>query len=264
MTTKQATRTSAAAGRRELAEIIRTCEAIAERRFNPFFLDVRLSIETLRKYFPGWTSFEDHCLDARTLNQLAEVLRLQNTQLRFQSSAIYTNPELLKEKIKRMSNDRLASIFLKGWHPIVQLEQLTPHTLSEGLQYWERLLPYVERLTRWELGKPRPPGALQLDEVVRQGVMTREEFALRVTRLWDELKQTAGAGGVEYHEFVRKDDFGATVERAYFVSFLVSFGYARLEEKNGRIALFPNDAKMELKPELLVSFPISLKREVAQ
>lgn len=264
MTEKQKPRPSTAAGRRELGEIIRTCEAIAERKFNPFFLDVRLSIETLRKYFPGWTSFEDHCLDAHTLNQLAEVLRLQNTQLRFQSSAIYTSPELLKEKIKRMSNDRLASIFLKGWHPIVELEQLTQLALSEGLQYWERLLPYVERLTRWQLGRPQPPGTLQLDEGVRQGVMTREEFALRVTRLWDELKQTAGAGGVEYREFVRRNDFAETVERAYFVSFLVSFGYARLEQRDERIALFPNETKMELKPELLVSFPISLKQEIAQ
>ncbi len=262
MSEKTKTRLSLAAGRRELAEVIKTCEAIADRKFNPFFLDVKLSIETVRKYFPSWSTFEDHCLDARTLNQLAEVLRLQNTQLRFQSSAIYTNPELLKEKLKRMSNDKLASTFLKSWHPIVELEQLITSSLSEALAYWQKLLPYSERLARWELGRARPPGALHYEEFVKQGLLSREDFASRVVRLWNEMKEHAKSGDVEYAEFVRAESYAGTVERAYFVSFLVSFGYARMEKRGEAILLAPNETRTELKPELLVSFPISLKQAV--
>src|SRR5208337_1998012 len=59
-------RTTITGGRRELKEIIETCDAISERRFNPFFLDVELGVETLRKYYPKWESFNDHCLDAHT------------------------------------------------------------------------------------------------------------------------------------------------------------------------------------------------------
>jgi len=69
-----------ASGRRELREIIATCEAISKRKFNPFFLEVKLGVETLREYFPHWKSSQDHSLDAHTLNLLAEVVRLQKLQ----------------------------------------------------------------------------------------------------------------------------------------------------------------------------------------
>ena len=51
--------------------------AIKERKFNPFFLDVNLAIQILRKYFPFWDSLDDNCLDAETVKDLAETLDLQ-------------------------------------------------------------------------------------------------------------------------------------------------------------------------------------------
>jgi hypothetical protein len=258
------TKASPASGRKELQEIIATSEAIIDRKFNPFFLDVKFAIETIRKYFPGWKTFEDHCLDVRTLHQLAEVLNLQNSQLRFQSSAIYTNPELLKEKIKRISTERLAAIYLEAWHPTVELEQLTQDGLKEALAYWEQLLPYIDRLTRWEMGRGRPPTVQQYGDLVRQGMLTREEFAKQVVALWNSLKDYARGVPVEYNEFVRRDNYAETVERAYYLSFVVSFGYARLESRDGRLLIIPNEAKEDLRPELLISLPVSLRQVVGR
>ena len=126
---------SLASGRRELKELVETCDAISERKFNPFFLDVKLGVETLRQYFPFWDTFKDHCLDAHTLNRLSEVVRLQNTQLKFQSSALYADPEFIIKKVERMSEKRLAEVFLQSWHPLAELEQLTEETVSNAMAY---------------------------------------------------------------------------------------------------------------------------------
>jgi len=110
----KAERPRLASGRRELRELIQTSEAIRDRKFNPFFLDVGLAVETLRKYFPFWDHIEDHCLDAETINRLAEVLGLQKSQLRYQSSALYTNPQMLEKKFRVLSVKRLGEIFLNS------------------------------------------------------------------------------------------------------------------------------------------------------
>jgi len=62
-------RQTLSAGRKELKEVIETCDAIERRKFNPFFLDVKLGVNTLREYFPLWQEFDDNCLDAHALNR---------------------------------------------------------------------------------------------------------------------------------------------------------------------------------------------------
>jgi len=119
---KKPERVRLTSGRKELRELIQTCGAIREHKFNPFFLDVALAVETLRKYFPHWDLLDDHCLDAETIRDLAEVLGLQKSQLRYQSSALYTSPEMLEKKLRSLSTKRLGEIFLKSWHPIVERE----------------------------------------------------------------------------------------------------------------------------------------------
>src|SRR5208282_3404924 len=145
-------RTTIATGRRELKEIIDTCDAISERRFNPFFLDVELGVETLRKYYPKWESFNDHCLDAHTLNRLAEV-------------------------------------FLQSWHPLAELEQLTDETVNDSLTYWNALLPISERWlrkTQQESAKPHSADSNTLKDLGISG----EEFDDQLIGLWNELRKT--------------------------------------------------------------------------
>ena len=86
-------------GRKELKEIIQTCEAIEKRRFNPFFLDVGLAVETLKTYYPAWEKKDDLMLDADAVRNLSQVLMLQNTQLLFQSSKLYGDPETVKIRL---------------------------------------------------------------------------------------------------------------------------------------------------------------------
>jgi len=254
-----------ASGRKELRELIETCEAIGERKFNPFFLDVGLAVETLRRYFPFWESLDDHCLDAETIKDLAEVLGLQKSQLRYLSSALYTTPEMLERKFRVLSLKRLGEIFLKSWHPIVEREQLTVDGIREGRSYWNQLLSYEERRKKRVLGKAAQPTAADLDSLVKSGIMTREDFAKNLRRLWEELgAETARNGHVEYWAFVRRDTYQETVQRAYFVSFLLTYGFAKMLRDGAKMKLVSLATPTEKVAEGMVSYPIAIPIETGR
>lgn len=258
----RSSRTVLSSGRKELQEIIETCDAISERKFNPFFLDVKLGVETLRQYFPYWEHFEDHCLDAHALNRLSEVVRLQNTQLRFQSSALYADPEFVARKIERMSEKRLAEVFLQSWHPLTELEQLTNGVVAEALDYWNLLLPIEERWKRREYSSGKTPETADSQTLAGLGIHG-EEFGKRLISVWNELRQTYSSKQkpVDYWSFVRGASYTETVQKAYFVSFLVTYGYAKLQSEGDRLLLVPMDRPMDKPVEGTVSFPIPIPKE---
>ena len=260
---KKPERVRLTSGRKELRELIQTCEAVRERKFNPFFLDVGMAIETLRKYFPHWDSLDDHCLDAETINDLAEVLNLQKSQLRYQSSALYTNPEMLERKFRSLSVKRLGEIFLKSWHPVVEREQLTIEAIREGLLYWNELLSYEERRKRLALGRAAPPGTADLDALIKSGILTREEFAKDLRGLWEELRgQTGEDGSVEYWSFIRRGTYQETVQRAYYVSFLLTYGFAKMIRETKDMKLMSLATPTGKTSAGLVSFPIAIRKEM--
>lgn len=260
MTEKPKGTRTLASGRRELEEIIETCEAISERKFNPFFMDVKLGVETLREYFPHWKSFDDHCLDAHTLNRLSEVVRLQNTQLKFQSSALYAEPEFIQRKVERMSEKRLAEVFLQSWHPLAELEQLTNEAVTLSLDYWNLLLPIAERWKRRDYSGGKKPDTADSSILTGLGIHG-EEFGKLLTSLWEELRaQYIDQKPVEYWKFVHAESYRETVQRAYFVSFLVTYGYAKLQTEAEQLMLVPLDEPSKKAIEGGVSFPIPIPK----
>ncbi len=255
-------RTGLGSGRKELNEIIETCNAIAERKFNPFFLDVKLGLETVRQYFPHWELFEDNCRDAHTLNRLSEVVRLQNTQLKFQSSALYADPQFIARKIERMSEKRLAEVFLQSWHPLTELEQLTNEAMSNSLDYWNLLSPIAERWKKREFLRGKQPEAADSSTLTGLG-MGGEEFGKQLTALWNELRSLHDTDRtpIEYWRFVRAGSYKETVQRAYFVSFLVTYGYAKLHSESDRLLLTPLDEPSGKPAAGGVSYPIPILKE---
>ncbi len=251
-----------ASGRKELKEIIETCDAISERKFNPFFLDVKLGVNTLRQYFPHWERFDDHCLDAHALNRLSEVVRLQNTQLKFQSSALYAEPEFIARKVERMSEKRLAEVFLQSWHPLAELEQLTNEAVSGALDYWNLLLPIEVRWRRKYYAAGRRPETADSSTLTGLGIHG-EDFGKRLVALWKELRalHNADQRPVEYWRFVRASSYHETVQRAYFVSFLVTYGYANLNTEGEQLFLVPMDQPSEKQAAGGVSYPIPIPKE---
>jgi len=248
-----------AIARRDVIDIVKTCEAIEDRKFNPFLLDVKYALSTLRKYLPHWKELDDHCLDAHALNRLSRVLRLQGSQLRFQSSSLYADPAFLEEKLTALSMKRLAEVFVESWHPIAELEQITEQSMTEAIAYWNVLAPVEERWRRFEMGSSTPPRSLETEDLDKIGVQAKETFEEALSKLWRQLKEDSSTGAVDYQDFICREDFLETIERAVQVSFLVTYGYARIVRSNGVMQLLPNEErKLGRHP---VSLPISITRE---
>jgi len=66
---------------------------------------------------------------------------------------------------------------------------------------------------------------------LNSNIMYEEEFQGSMLNMWEELKaSTNSEGRVDYWSFIKADTFDETVKRAYLASFMVTYGYASVEQ----------------------------------
>jgi hypothetical protein len=238
-------------------------EAIEGRTVDPFLLNVDEIIRIVKEYFPQWDQPEDLNLDAEAIHHLASVIKLQSEWVKQRSTSLYTDPFLLEEKIMQKNKEEITEAFLGAWHPTVELEQITLHSLAEALRYWQALVPIRER---WpELYPPEvATGTASREELIDERILRGEAFSAELERYWQELKDKVKERGVDgkllYMDFVGADTYAETVERAYLTSFLVTYGYATLEVRRLEEDIFiqPLEEPSAKLSKQAVSIPITL------
>jgi hypothetical protein len=181
-------------GEERLQRIIDLCKSVEERGLDPFIVDVDNVIAVVREYFPEWELPEEFCLDAEAIHQLASIIKLQSDWVRHRSTSLYADPFLLEEKIRRTGKEGFANVFLKAWHPIVELEQISYHSLAEALKYWRSLLPLSERWMKF-VSLRTEAGTATREELIRQKILAEKVFSEGLERLWEELKRKVGEEG---------------------------------------------------------------------
>lgn len=248
-----------APSRKGLLEILRDCELVERRAIDPFLFDVGRVLNKVREIHPRLSSLEDHCLDAKVLNAISRVLSLQGTQLKFQSSSLYSSPEALKGVIERLSPEDLAEAFLKSWHPIVELEGLTVEGIQAGLSYWSALKPYDERRRRIERKGGIPPEGVDEGYLEEIGI-ARGDFAEKMREYFEEIVRRSRDGRLKYWDFVRAPSLREAVERAYYASFLISYGFVSLEGVGGDLEITLRGGRSK-GDRMGVSVPISITKE---
>ncbi len=249
----------------DLEDIIQTCNSIQNRQFNPFLLDVTEALGILRRHRDHLDSLPDHLLDMRAITGIARVVGLQSAQLRFQSSALFVDPEVVKEKIDGLSRQQLAEFLLLSWHPVVELEQLTSAAFKEANDYWSQMLSFFERRKRLQLGPLATPESASQTELSSAGLIEEKAFAQKLQDMWDELHgKSEQSGFTEYWSFVQGRSFPETVSKAQVVSFLVSYGYADLEEKDSRLVLVPKKQPQLSMVGSALSYPIPIRKEAVK
>ena len=263
----QSKRELSKAGREKLQRIIEMCKSVEDRSLDPFLIDVDEVISTVREYFPEWEIPEDLCLDAETIHRLASVIKLQSEWVKHRSTSLYTDPFLLEEKLTRIGKEEIVETFVNAWHPIVEFEQISLHSLAEALRYWESLLPLKER---W---KEFPPAELERslatrEELIRQRILRDKAFSEELENSWQELKNKVVEKGenmkIRYWDFVGAETYDETVHRAFMTSFLVTYGYATLEihPLEEEIFIKPNEKQIaKIGKKQLVSIPIAVSAE---
>ncbi|MBN1245617.1 hypothetical protein JXA31_08490 [Candidatus Bathyarchaeota archaeon] len=254
-------------GREKLQRIIEMCTAIENRTVDPFLLDVDNIIKVVKEYFPQWEEADEFNLDSEAIHHLASVIKLQSEWVKHCSTSLYTDPFLLEEKITQASKEEMLSVFLKAWHPLVELEQLSIHSLAEAMRYWDGLVPLKERWLDLDVQEVAM-GTASRDELVQQRVLGDKFFSEELEGYWRELKEKVkekGVGGkIFYWDFVGADTYEDTVERAFLTSFLITYGYATLEihPLEEEIFIKPFDKpNTEILTQQSISIPIAVTYE---
>jgi len=254
-------------GREKLQRIIEMCRSVEERSLDPFLINFEELISTVREYFPEWKLPEDLCLDAETIHRLASLIKLQSEWVKHRSTSLYTDPFLLEEKLTRIGKEEILETFLNAWHPIVELEQISLHSLAESLRYWESLLPLKERWKGFPLAEVET-GPATREELIRQRILRDKAFSEELENFWQELKNQVKEKGenvkIRYWDFVGAESYEETVQRAFMTSFLVTYGYATLEIHPLEEEIFIKSYEKpttKIGKEQLVSIPIAVSAE---
>jgi len=251
-------------GQEKLQRIIEICMAIENHRIEPFLLNIDGVIKVVKKYFPQWEETDELNLDSEAIHHLASVIKLQSEWVKHRSTLLYTDPFLLEDKILKADKDEIINVFLRAWHPLVELEQLSPHSIAEAMRYWNGLLPMKERWKDFEVPEFNM-GFTTRDELIKERVLGDKLFSEELEAYWQELKMKAKKNGAEakmfYWDFIGADNYEETVKRAFLTSFLISYGYATLE-------IHPLEEEVFIKPfdkpntkihsQQLVSIPIAV------
>jgi hypothetical protein len=221
--------------RDELEGVISLCRAVQAGSVEPFAVDIDYMLEVIRRYYPDTDNLHDFCTDAAAIKGLSEVLQSQNNWIQHQSTTLYKDPFLLNQQIQKMDISAIADSFLRSWHPMVQMEQLSAKTLAGSLGYWTDLIPLAER---WKESNVEmvDAGTATMDEARALGYIPEEGFVDIIEGFWRELEAKAGPGGkIGYWDWIGAATYEETIKRAYLTVFMVGYGYAnvkadRLEE----------------------------------
>ena len=109
---------------------------------------------------------------------------------------------LLELKIRLLTREDLADSFVKCWHPIAQVDQLTARGLERAFIYWRDLVPMSERFRESSATTRTLPGQMDFEELQSLNIFTKEQFETRLNAIHDELVQKARDGEMDYRKFI--------------------------------------------------------------
>ena len=213
----------------ELESVINLCRMVQSGKIEPFDIDFDYVMGVIQKHYPKIKDVKDFCMDAEALKELSLVLERQNQWIEHKSTTLYKDPFMLSQSLMALDIGAIADIFLRTWHPMVEMEQISARTLAESMSYWGALVPFAER---WQdsLVEERETGVTSRDEIRQLGLLPDEGFSEIIEALWIELGERAGPGGrIDYWDWIGAETYENTIYRAYLTVFMVGYGYANAE-----------------------------------
>jgi len=225
----------------DILRLIELCRSVQSSSVNPFEIDIREKLLTLKKHLPEWELIDVMLMDSEALHQLVQIVKLQEQWIKHRASSLYIDPLLLELKIRLLTKEDLADTFVKCWHPVAQVDQLTAKGMEKAFTYWRDLSPMSERFKNEFGNYSVKPGQMGFEELQSLDMFTREQFESKLNALFDDLVNRCGDREIDYREFTKGEAFEETAVRSYLVAFLVTEGRAslRIDPLTEQIFLFP-------------------------
>ena len=217
--------------------MIELCRDVESSSANPFDVDIREKILILKQRLPELKLLDELLVDAEAMLELSQIVKLQDEWLKTRASSLYIDPLLIQLKVKLLPKDALSEAFIRSWHPLAQVDQLSPRGLEKAFVYWRDLVPISERFKDQFGTYGVRPGQVDYSDLVSMGVFTQDQFETHLSKLHKELLEQSNGGWVDYRQFIGDDIFENKVRRAYLLAFLISEGRAvlKMEPLSGTI-----------------------------
>ena len=212
----------------DILRLIELCKSVQSSSVNPFEVDIREKLLMLKKHLPEWKLIDVMLKDSEALQQLVQIVKLQDQWIKHRASSLYIDPLLLELKIRLLTREDLADSFVKCWHPVAQVDQLTARGLERAFTYWRDLVPMSERFKDDFGNFAVAPGQMNFEELQALNIFTKEEFETRLNAIYGELQDRASDGELDYRQFIRAPTFEETAVRAYLMAFVVTEGRANI------------------------------------
>ena len=216
----------------EVADSLRRGVFICQRALSgeilPHQVDAWELWETLSGSSDQLSEPEEYLLYASLLRLIVATVRLQCRWLRYEADELYVDSDIAREKISNLSIRALTSIFIKSFHPLTEVEQLTEKALEIGRKHWD------------ELSGERLEGEILPEEFLiygrgsdaEQGIVQEIRFQELLDDLENEFKAQADGMEIPYLRFISCEGsagFPEMVTRSYLGSFLISQGKLKLK-----------------------------------
>lgn len=217
--------------------IIALCESIESSSANPFDVDIKEKLLILKERLPELKQLDELLLDSEAMLELSQIIKLQDQYVKAKASSLFIDPLLIQLKVKLLANNELSEAFIRSWHPVVQLDQISPRGLERAFVYWRDLAPMAERFKEEFGNYGVRPGTVDYPELIKLGVFTQQQFENDLNDIHSELMQKSDGNWIDYREFIDADAFEKKVLRAYLLAFLISEGRAslRTEPLTGKV-----------------------------
>jgi len=196
---------------------------------NPFDVDIKEKILLLKNRLPEWKLLEELLVDSEAMLELTQIVKLQDEWLKHRASSLYIDPLLIQLKVKLLQKEALTEAFVKSWHPVAQVDQISPKGLEKAFVYWRDLSSIAERFKEEFGNYGIKPGVVDYQELITLGVFTKNQFEQGLNELQAELMEKSEGDWIDYMEFIKSPDTETRVLRAYLLAFLVSEGRASLK-----------------------------------
>jgi hypothetical protein len=213
----------------DILRVIELCRSVERSSVNPFDVDIREKIVLLRKHLPEWKFLDELLLDSEAMLELAQIVKLQDEWLKHRASSLYIDPLLIQFKVKLLAKEALVEAFVRSWHPLAQVDQLSPKGLEKAFVYWRDLAPMSERFKAQFGNYGVKPGSIDFADLLQLRIFTQDQFEDRLDKIHEELTDKSEGNWLDYKAFIKMESFEEKVVRAYLLAFLISEGKATLK-----------------------------------